>query len=204
MPLQEPARFVPAPTTSGNPATRAVDSRETRPFAEFERVVPLRGIRNAESSATVTDSQCPGVGRVESLSSPSEEKHRVSCQTKELPNVANSPTTIRANESTIQTRDVAQLVEQVFEDLRQHRLTEARERTEQLKRLVARSSTSKVLDVTVDGPAQPANAVGDHPAETQLPEHSNESPVDVVNEAATSTDDSENENFFDVEVPTHE
>ena len=118
--------------------------------------------------------------------------------------MANSATTIRATESTIRSRDVAQLVEQVFEDLRQHRLTEARERTEQLKRLVARGSAAESKDVIADDPAQPANAAVDHPEETQLPETSDESPVDVAIEAALSTDDSENEAIFDVEVPTHE
>ncbi len=203
-PLPEPAKFVPAPTTSGTPLTRAVRSRETRPFAEFERAVPLRSTRNAESSATATDARCPAADEVESLSSPSDEKHRASCQTKEFSDVANSATTIRAAESTARTRDVAQLVEQVFEDLRQHRLTEARERTEQLRRLVARSSTVTQMDVTTDDPAQTANAVVDQPAETQLPENRNESPVDVRNETAKSTDNRDNETFFDVEVPTRE
>ena len=41
------------------------------------------------------------------------------------------------SKSTARPRDVALLVEQVFEDLRQRRLDDARERTEWLTRLVA-------------------------------------------------------------------
>ncbi len=204
MPLQEPARFVPASTTTGKPAIRAVGSSERRPFAEFERAVPVRGSRNAESSATVSEPQRPGADKVESLSSPTEEKHRASRQTKELSDVANSATTIHATEPMTRTRDVAQLVEQVFEDLRQHRLTEARERTEQLKRLVARRSTAESMDVTADIPAQTANGAVDHPAETQLSENRNESPGGAANESAQPTGNSENESFLNDEVPTHE
>ena len=43
--------------------------------------------------------------------------------------------------SAAQPRDVALLVDQVFEDLRQRRLADARQRTEWLKQLVARRST---------------------------------------------------------------
>ena len=82
---------------------------------------------------------------------------------QESPNVPKQLTDTLPAGSAAQPRDVALLVDQVFEDLRQRRLADARQRTEWLKQLVARRSAQPEVseprmldDIQAATPIEPA------------------------------------------------
>lgn len=92
---------------------------------------------------------------------PVTERRRPAKQ--ELPDVAQQLTDTLPAGSAAQPRDVALLVDQVFEDLRQRRLADARQRTEWLKQLVARRSVQSEVseprmldDINAATPIEPA------------------------------------------------
>ena len=112
---------------------------------------------------------------------------------------------------TARPRDVALLVEQVFEDLRQRRLTEARERTESLKRLVAHGAAAiPAASVAVEAPTDPASAEIQEPGiasqESEIKNSVPESPqLDADADAGkTAADDADRESFFDEDEPLSE
>lgn len=101
-------------------------------------------------------------------------------------------------EPTARPRDVAVLVEQVFENLRQRRISAARERTEQLRHLVANSAKGTHRSA-------PLKAA---PSQTS-PEHKGEatgSKIQLLDEPTNGesqlpVDDTDLENFFDDDEP---
>jgi hypothetical protein len=103
-------------------------------------------------------------------------------------------------EPTARPRDVAVLVEQVFENLRQRRITAARERTEQLRQLVAKSAKGTNSSIPFESTPRQAPAEGNSEttgSKIQLleePAMSRENPM--------SADDAEDlDKFFDDDEP---
>lgn len=116
---------------------------------------------------------------------------------KEIPDVTDA-TDATANDSSsassetvTRPQDVSVLVEQVFEDLRQRRMDDARKRTEWLKHLVKKRAS-----------ASPSNAVAEEsPAATEA-SHFNEPRRLDVDPQATAVKKVVSETFFDDEEST--
>lgn len=117
---------------------------------------------------------------------------------KEMPDVTDA-TDATANDSTntnakpvARPQDVSVLVEQVFEDLRQRRINDARQRTEWLKQLVKKRA-----------PANPSNAVAEEsPAATEDSRLNEPRRLDV-DPQATALKKPASESFFDDEESTN-
>ena len=173
-------RAIPA---AMSPAVHA--AREPSPFAEFDRAIPLasKGSKSpvtpvdhrepvlappAESDVEfVTDKPeaedaelsepnwdaLPMIVPAQQFSTKSTAPHELPPQVTGLFQERSS--VAETSKPTARPRDVAVLVEQVFEDLRQRRLDDARERTEWLKRLVAKGgnptrTTTDAADATAE------------------------------------------------------
>lgn len=151
---------VPAPQPSANKP-----SSSRAGFAEFERTISLRNARVPQSSApsdeddeivvapeheTTTPRPLPLIIPAETsrpLIQSAVPRSFPPISAKELPDVTDAITTAPdspdANFDQIaRPRDVALLVEQVFEDLRQRRLDQARQRTAWLKQIVTRRESA--------------------------------------------------------------
>lgn len=145
-------------------------SPEPNPFAEFDRAIPLASKTSGAPVTPVDNREPilapPAEGEVESVTDkpevadaessepnlealpmivPAQQFPTKSTAPHELPPQVTGlfqerPSVAETSKPTARPRDVALLVEQVFEDLRQRRLDEARERTEWLKRLVAKGA----------------------------------------------------------------
>lgn len=149
-----PTKSRPAPTQEG--------------FAEFERMIPLRKAEITREPAPWTDDEEIAVaqeiepitpqplpliipsGATRPVHRPLASQSVPLASVKELPDVPD--TTITASDSSnadperiVRPRDVAVLVEQVFEDLRQRRLDQARQRTAWLKQVVSRRESDREM-----------------------------------------------------------
>ena len=134
-------------------------------FAEFERTISLRNVRGAQAPAPseadddivvaperepTTSRSLPLIipaGTSATLIQPGVPRSLPPVSTKELPDVSDTITTVPDSppadlEPITRPRDVAVLVEQVFEDLRQRRLDQARQRTAWLKQIVTRRESA--------------------------------------------------------------
>lgn len=115
--------------------------------------------------------------------------------TKELPDVtditaaAKSPADEHA-EPSVRPQDVSVLVEQVFEDLRQRRVNDARQRTEWLKQLVKQRASAG------------SNGAKDEASLEAMENHSGEPRRLNVDPMATAVEKPALETFFDDEEPT--
>lgn len=163
----EPPPVVQTVRTPQPPANVRTPTREV--FAEFERTIPRRNASvPQESAAPVEDDEIvvaperepttprplpliipagTSVPRIQ----PGVPRSLPPISAKELPDVSDTITTAPDSshadlEQIARPRDVALLVEQVFEDLRQRRLDQARQRTAWLKQIVIRRESA--LEVT--------------------------------------------------------
>ena len=208
IPVQTPAPprtaevppVVPTVRAPQPPAKMLTPAREG--FAEFERTILLRNASVPQASAPsdeddeivvaperepTTPRSLPLIipaGTSAPLIQPGVPRSLPPVSAKELPDVTDTITTASdspdANFDQIaRPRDVALLVEQVFEDLRQRRLDQARQRTAWLKQIVARRESA--LEETsaakqISGSAEPqrlhadphATPVGKAPSEKLL------------------------------------
>ena len=142
---------------------QAHPSREV--FAEFERTIPLRKPSvTQEPAATTEDDEVVVAPKREPIAprplpmiipagtsapviEPGVPRSFPPVSAKELPDVTDIITTAPDSpdpnlEQVARPRDVAVLVEQVFEDLRQRRLDQARQRTAWLKQIVTRRESA--------------------------------------------------------------
>lgn len=217
-----PAQFVPPPVPAAEPAeapvtaTKGVASSparvatpasvEPRPFAEFDRAVPIG--QSSQPSTFEPDVENADIeyflpGNVERrepaelpVISPAEKPAAAPRQLPQsvtglfqepakMTESAHNPAT--PTEAKVGPRDVAVLVELVFEDLRQHRLTAARERTEWLKRLVAKgaseASNHPALEETTE-PFDPELEINPEPKRLDANRHA--LPVDKTTPELTS------------------
>ena len=144
------------------PANVQTPTREV--FAEFERTIPLRNASAPQESAApdedeivvaperkpTTPRPLPLIipaGTSGPLIQPAIPRSLPPLSAKELPDVSDTITTAPDSphadlEQIARPRDVALLVEQVFEDLRQRRLDQARQRTAWLKQIVIRRESA--------------------------------------------------------------
>lgn len=138
-PFAEFDRAIPISTKSNDSKVLPVSGNEpvlappTESSAETEPNNPLTDETESNSNDAQAES-LPMIIPSQSASKPSAPRElppQATVLSKEQTSVAET------SKSTARPRDVALLVEQVFEDLRQRRLDDARERTEWLKRLVA-------------------------------------------------------------------
>jgi hypothetical protein len=170
-PAPEPAPVV-VPAVPTGPSSLARDG-----FAEFERTIPTRpGIAPRTDAPTVPSPDIvitpdPEPRRLPPLPvitpaansgvnvSPVEPRSVPSVPAKELPDVSEAHPIATAEPGVVQEsstgpRDVALLVEQVFEDLRQRRLDDAKQRTQWLKQLVTNRRPSSESGVTEAQPVE--------------------------------------------------
>lgn len=116
---------------------------------------------------------------------------------KELPDVTDTTAATAKDspdvdaETSVRPQDVSVLVEQVFEDLRQRRMDDARQRTEWLKQLVRKRA-----------PASSANGVEDGASMETSENHSGEPRRLNVDPQATAVEKAVPETFFDDEEST--
>ena len=164
----EPPPVVQTVRAPQSPANMQTPTREV--FAEFERTIPLRKANVVQESAApaeddeivVAPEREPTVPRTLPLIIPAGTSTPViqpgvprslpPIAAKELPDVTDTITTAPDSlpadlEQVARPRDVALLVEQVFEDLRQRRLDQARQRTAWLKQIV--TSRESALEETL-------------------------------------------------------
>ncbi len=160
--------------------TNAPPSNEPRAFAEFDRAIPInnRAARATAEGTVETDSDDnddegnseyffpkniePRPRQIMPVIVPAEIPVASQVAARPLKPIANRLKTERSamEESTATTKpqlasktrpqDLAVLVEQVFEDLRQRRLSDARDRTEWLKRTVANSASTSAKSLSED------------------------------------------------------
>ena len=146
-----------------SPANMQTPAREV--FAEFERTIPLRHtsvprkfappveddevvvVRKREPTTPRPLPSIIPAGTSVPVIQPGVPRSLPPVSAKELPDVTDtlnpSPDLPHADlEQIARPRDVALLVEQVFEDLRQRRLDQARQRTAWLKQIVTRRESA--------------------------------------------------------------
>ena len=167
------ANHRPLPTTTSSTVPAMPLPPAPMPFAEFERAIPLKPGGSTRTLIEVkepvlappaeiedereTDNSAVGDPQSQALPMiiPAQQPSNQPASPRELPSPVTSlfqerPAVTESSTSKpmAHPRDVALLVEQVFEDLRQRRLDNARERTEWLKRLVANGAnpTSAAVD----------------------------------------------------------
>lgn len=134
---EEPRPFTPK--TPVRPLSQAAPARTSGKPSLDDDFFP----DDHESSATAPVRQASNQKPLDSPphDQPVETTEPQRTKMQESPDVAEQLANTLPEESVAQPRDVALLVDQVFEDLRQRRLADARQRTEWLKQLVARRST---------------------------------------------------------------
>ncbi len=141
-PFAEFDRAIPLSTKSNDSKVTPASSKEPilTPAAENETDVAQNGVAVDEVESSESEAPANSLPMI----FPAQTTTPVNAP-RELPSQPTGLFQERASvaetsKSTAGPRDVALLVEQVFEDLRQRRLDAARERTEWLKRLVAKGA----------------------------------------------------------------
>lgn len=178
-------------TVTQPPRTNAPPSNEPRAFAEFDRAIPINNRVTpapAEGTAETKSDDNDDEGNSEyffpknieprprqtmPVIVPAEIPVASQVAARPLKPVVNRLKTERSAmaESTATTKsqlaaktrpqDLAVLVEQVFEDLRQRRLSDARDRTEWLKRTVANSASTSAKPLSEDADPKSLDASSD-------------------------------------------
>ena len=191
IPLRQPVAKSLAPVADDLVESVVVQRRKFEPQAELPIITPANAIASTKPSVVqVSHSKSSESGT--SDNQPRSLFSKSAVPAKELPDVTETTTAASAEshreegETAVRPHDVSILVEQVFEDLRQRRLTDARKRTDWLKQLVKQRES-----------VNSANTRGEVPQAESSNAHSGEPRRLDADPQATAVEKSAPETFFD-------